>query len=92
MRLPGRRTLATQRAEALLSQMTLEEKIGQMTQVDMNALKDKSDIQRVLPRIHAQWRRLRPRRHYAQRLAQGLRGIPVLGAQDAAENPADLRH
>jgi beta-glucosidase len=35
-----------QRAEALLSQMTLEEKIGQMTQVDMNALKDKADIQK----------------------------------------------
>jgi beta-glucosidase len=35
---------SAQQAEALLSQMSLEEKIGQMTQVDMNALKDKSDI------------------------------------------------
>lgn len=35
-----------QRAEALLSRMTLEEKIGQMTQVDMNALKDNADIQK----------------------------------------------
>jgi beta-glucosidase len=35
---------ADQRAKTLLSQMTLEEKIGQMTQVDMNALKDKADI------------------------------------------------
>ena len=34
------------RVESLLSQMTLEEKIGQMTQVDMNALKDKADIQK----------------------------------------------
>src|SRR6202007_1589828 len=34
-----------QQAESLLAQMTLDEKIGQMTQVDMNALKDKSDIQ-----------------------------------------------
>ncbi len=33
------------RVEALLSQMTLEEKIGQMTQVDMNALKDLSHLQ-----------------------------------------------
>src|SRR5258706_5684458 len=33
-------------AEQLLSQMTLDEKIGQMTQVDMGALKDKSDIQK----------------------------------------------
>lgn len=34
------------KARALLRQMTLEEKIGQMVQVDMNALKDKSDIQK----------------------------------------------
>jgi beta-glucosidase len=34
------------RVERLLSQMTLEEKIGQMTQVDSNALKDKSQIQK----------------------------------------------
>jgi beta-glucosidase len=39
-------TSCEQRAEALLSQMTLEEKIGQMTQVDMNALKDKGHIQK----------------------------------------------
>ncbi|MDD5139571.1 MAG: glycoside hydrolase family 3 N-terminal domain-containing protein [Verrucomicrobiales bacterium] len=35
-----------QRAEALLAQMTLDEKIGQMTQVDMNALHDKADVQK----------------------------------------------
>jgi len=34
------------RVETLLKQMTLAEKIGQMTQVDSNALKDKSDIQK----------------------------------------------
>lgn len=34
------------RAEALLAQMTLAEKIGQMTQVDTEALKDKSHIQK----------------------------------------------
>ncbi len=34
------------KVEALLSSMTLDEKIGQMTQVDMNALKDKADIQK----------------------------------------------
>lgn len=33
-------------AQALLSQMTLEEKIGQMTQVDLAALKEKSDVQK----------------------------------------------
>lgn len=35
-----------ERVESLLAQMTLAEKIGQMTQVDSNALKDKSDIQK----------------------------------------------
>jgi beta-glucosidase len=34
------------RVESLLSQMSLDEKIGQMVQVDMNALKDKADIQK----------------------------------------------
>src|SRR5208282_4458530 len=34
------------RVESLLSQMTLDEKIGQMVQVDMNALRDKADIQK----------------------------------------------
>jgi beta-glucosidase len=34
------------RVESLLSQMTLDEKIGQMVQVDMNALKEKADIQK----------------------------------------------
>src|SRR5579859_3466434 len=37
----------SRQVETLLAQMTLDEKIGQMTQVDMNALKDKSDIQRL---------------------------------------------
>jgi beta-glucosidase len=39
-------TRSEDRARALLSQMTLDEKIGQMTQVDMKALKDKADIQK----------------------------------------------
>jgi beta-glucosidase len=34
------------RVESLLSQMSLDEKIGQMVQVDMNALKDNADIQK----------------------------------------------
>src|SRR5580700_3695320 len=33
-------------AEALLSGMTLDEKIGQMVQVDMAALKDKGDVRK----------------------------------------------
>lgn len=35
------------KARALLAQMSLDEKIGQMVQVDMNALKDKADLQRL---------------------------------------------
>jgi beta-glucosidase len=34
------------RVEALLALMTLEEKVGQMTQVDMNALQDKEDVRK----------------------------------------------
>ncbi len=34
------------RVEALLASMTLDERIGQMTQVDLLALKDKADIAR----------------------------------------------
>jgi beta-glucosidase len=33
-------------ADALLARMTLDEKIGQMTQVDISALKDQADIQK----------------------------------------------
>src|SRR5579859_7886273 len=33
-------------ADALLAKMTLDEKIGQMTQVDSAALKDKTDVQK----------------------------------------------
>jgi len=35
-----------QQADALLAQMTLDEKIGQMVQVDSGALKDHSDVQK----------------------------------------------
>jgi beta-glucosidase len=34
------------RVDALLAQMTLDEKIGQMVQVDSSALKDKADVQK----------------------------------------------
>jgi beta-glucosidase len=37
---------AEAKARALLLRMTIDEKIGQMTQVDMNALKDRADITR----------------------------------------------
>jgi beta-glucosidase len=38
---------AEAKARALLSRMTLDEKIGQMVQVDMNALKEKGDLARL---------------------------------------------
>jgi len=37
---------AADQADALLAQMTVDEKIGQMVQVDSGALKDKADIQK----------------------------------------------
>jgi beta-glucosidase len=36
-----------ERVEALLGMMTLDEKVGQMTQVDMNALQDKDDVRKL---------------------------------------------
>ena len=43
----GQLSLASQtKARELLAQMTLDEKIGQMVQVDMNGLKDKAHIQK----------------------------------------------
>ena len=35
-----------QKVEALLGQMTLDEKVGQMVQADMDALKDKADVKK----------------------------------------------
>ena len=37
---------AQRKASELLAQMTLDEKVGQMVQVDMNGLKEKADIQK----------------------------------------------
>src|SRR5438045_8887746 len=39
-------TSADDKANALLAKMTLDEKIGQMVQVDMAALKDRTDVQK----------------------------------------------
>jgi beta-glucosidase len=41
---PATPQTADSRAKALLARMSLDEKIGQMMQVDMNALKDKADV------------------------------------------------
>lgn len=43
---PALRASPASDADALLAKMTLDEKIGQMVQVDMAALKDKNDVQK----------------------------------------------
>jgi beta-glucosidase len=43
---PALRASPASDADALLARMTLDEKIGQMVQVDLLALKDKSDVQK----------------------------------------------
>ncbi len=43
---PALRASPASEADALLAKMTLDEKIGQMVQVDLMALKDKADVQK----------------------------------------------
>ena len=47
VRAAGQTSATDAKALALLGEMTLDEKIGQMTQVDMLAMKDKQDIARL---------------------------------------------
>src|SRR5690348_9721 len=51
----------SRQVETLLSKMTLDEKIGQMTQVDMNGLKDKADIQKIFSWLDVKRWRFRSR-------------------------------
>ena len=53
--------------EALLAQMTLDEKIGQMTQADKNALKDGKEIARPVPGLGAVGRRFAAQAQRARR-------------------------
>ena len=79
------------KADEWLKAMTLEEKIGQMTQADLKAVKRQGRYRQVRPRLDAQRRRLRPRRHLGRGLGEDARRAPVVGAQEPAEDPPHLR-
>ncbi len=67
------------KAEALLGQMTLDEKIGQMAQADMNAIKDQADIQKYCLGSMLSGGDSNPAGHLPARLAQGLPRVPGSG-------------
>ncbi len=82
------------KAQAMLARMTLDEKIGQMVQADMNAIKDKADIQKYClgsmlsggdsdpPDISAQgW--LRACREYQEWALKTRLKVPLLYGIDA---------
>ena len=66
------RSQCVRRAESLLARMSLEEKIGQMTQVDMNALKEQGRHQKIFPRLGAQRRRFGPGGYRAKGWAKAV--------------------
>lgn len=90
------------RAGALLAQMTLDEKIGQMTQADMNAVKDIADIHKFClgsmlsggdsdpPDITAQgW--LRACRQYQESALQTRLKIPLIYGIDAVHGHNNVK-
>ena len=79
---------AAAKADEWLKAMTLDEKIGQMTQADLKAVKRQGRHREVRPRLDAQRRRFRPRRHLGPGLGEDARRAPVVGAQEPAEDPA----
>ena len=83
------------KVDALLKQMTLDEKIGQMTQVDSEALNShKGRCREILPRLGAQRRRFRSakERQHRSSLGELLRRLSERGPENPAENSDDLRH
>ncbi len=77
--------------EALLAQMTLDEKIGQMTQADKNALKDGRDDPRAPHGLGPVGRRLAPQAERSCHLGGDDRPLPEPGAVDPPGHPDDLR-
>ena len=88
--------------EALLAQMTLDEKIGQMTQADKNALKDGREIHQLLmgsvlsgadslpkPNDPATWASMTDR-FQSQALSTRL-GIPIFYGVDAVHGDGDVK-
>ena len=77
----------------LLAGMTLDEKVGQMTQADHASIWDRSDVSRPIPRLGPERRQLGPR-PTATRSRRGREmndGYQRRSAQDAAAHPAALR-
>ena len=79
--------------KALLSRMTLDEKIGQMTQPEQKDLKDPADIENYFVGSLSERRRFRPQgRQQPQGLDRPLRPPPGAHPQDPPRDPAALRH
>ena len=78
--------------EALLAQMTLDEKIGQMTQADMKALKDGTEVRDFHARLGSVGRRFVAEAERAGHLGRDVRPLPEPGAVDPARDPDALRH
>ena len=88
--------------EALLAQMTLDEKIGQMTQADKTALKDGEEVHELLHGLRAVRRRLAAQAERARDLGRDDRrlqsqalstrlGIPILYGVDAVHGHGDVK-
>ena len=78
--------------EALLREMTLDEKVGQMAQADRSYLRSEADIRELLPRLAAERRRLLAPGQDGPGLGRDVRPLPVDRPRDAAAHPARLRH
>ena len=77
--------------EALLGQMTLDEKIGQMTQTDKNALKDGREVHEFFMGSVLSGADSLPKPNDARHLGRHVRPVPEPGAVDAARDPDLLR-
>ena len=78
------------RAAALLAQMTIEEKIGQMTQLEQGSV-DPEGVDDPAPRLGAQRRRRIPGAERRGRLVPDGQGLPGRGARHAARHPDAVR-
>ena len=83
---------AAARAEDLLKAMTLHEKIGQMTQADLKAIKDKADIAKYALGSMLSGGDSDPDDITAAGWAKTHDELPVLGPQEPPQDPAHLRH
>ena len=83
----------TKRVKDLLGRMTLEEKIGQMTQAERGAVADDpSLIAELQPGLGAVGRWLDPDAEHARGLGRHGQRVPGAGAEYAPRHPDHLRH